>query len=135
MVNLTKLTKAELQSTGFKNVSIARNFLKDILKTKAQKFNKTDLIKKLSSEFNKFTNFGINLNDAHKISKKAELATKKEKKAVKDGDQALYDMTKAERDKLRKELKDKLLEERNKRKKDRAATKLLNSQKKTLLEK
>ena len=78
MVNLTKLTKAELQSTGFKNVSIARNFLKDILKTKAQKFNKTDLIKKLSSEFNKFTNFGINLNDAHKISKKAELTTKKE---------------------------------------------------------
>ena len=44
MVNLTKLTKAELQSTGFKNLSIARNFLKDILKTKAQKFNKTALI-------------------------------------------------------------------------------------------
>ena len=39
MVNLN-LTKAELQATGFKNVSIARNFLKDILKTKSQKFKK-----------------------------------------------------------------------------------------------
>ena len=44
MVNLSKLTKAELQSTGFKNTSTARNFLKDILKTKAQKFNKEGLI-------------------------------------------------------------------------------------------
>ena len=40
MVNLSKLTKAELQSTGFKNTSTARNFLKDILKTKAQKYKK-----------------------------------------------------------------------------------------------
>ena len=37
MVNLKKLTKAELQAIGFKNVSIARDFLKDILKTKSQK--------------------------------------------------------------------------------------------------
>ena len=50
MVNLSKLTKAELQSTGFKNTSTARNFLKDILKTKAQKYKKDELIKKLSSE-------------------------------------------------------------------------------------
>ena len=48
MVNLSKLTKAELQSTGFKNTSTARNFLKDILKTKAQKFNKEGLINKLN---------------------------------------------------------------------------------------
>ena len=55
MVNLKKLTKAELQSTGFKNVSITRNFLKDILKTKSQNFKKKDeLINKLTSEFNKF---------------------------------------------------------------------------------
>ena len=40
MVNLKKLTKEELQATGFKNVSIARNFIKDILKSKAQKFKK-----------------------------------------------------------------------------------------------
>ncbi len=34
MVNLSKLTKAELQSTGFINTRTARNVLKDILKTK-----------------------------------------------------------------------------------------------------
>ncbi len=34
IVNLYKLTKAELQSTGFKNTSTARNVLKDILKKK-----------------------------------------------------------------------------------------------------
>ena len=42
MVNLSKLTKAELQATGFKNTCTgectARNVLKDILKTKAQNF-------------------------------------------------------------------------------------------------
>ena len=53
MVNLSKLTKAELQSTGFKNTSTARNFLKDILKTKAQKYKKDELINKLKSEYNK----------------------------------------------------------------------------------
>ena len=40
MVNLKKLTKAELQATGFKNVSIARIFFKDILNAKAQKIKK-----------------------------------------------------------------------------------------------
>ena len=50
MVNLSKLTKAELQSTGFKNTSTARIFLKDILKTKAQKLNKEGLINRLKSE-------------------------------------------------------------------------------------
>ena len=54
MVNLKNLSKAELQATGFKNVSTARNFIKDILKTKSQKFNKEVLINKLTSEFNKF---------------------------------------------------------------------------------
>ena len=54
MENLKKLTKAESQATGFKNVGIARIFLKDILKTKSQKFKKDELINKLTSEFNKF---------------------------------------------------------------------------------
>ena len=54
MVNLKKLTKAELQATGFKNVSVARIFLKDILKNNTQKFKKDELINKLTSEFNKF---------------------------------------------------------------------------------
>ncbi len=40
MVNLSKLTKAELQSTGFKNTSTANFFFKDILITKAQKVQK-----------------------------------------------------------------------------------------------
>ena len=50
MVNLSKLTKAELHATGFKNTSTARNFIKDILKTKARKFKKEALIDKLTSE-------------------------------------------------------------------------------------
>ena len=52
MVNLKKLTKAELQAKGFKNVIIARIFFKDILKTKSQKFKKEELLNKLTSEFN-----------------------------------------------------------------------------------
>ena len=90
MVNLSKLTKAELQATGFKNTSTARNFLKDILKTKAQKFNKEGLIDKLTSEFNKFKSefnkfkdFGIDLNEANKTANKAKLATKKQKMQLK----------------------------------------------------
>ena len=42
MVNLSKLTKAELQATGFKNTSTARNFLKDILKQKPKNLIKKD---------------------------------------------------------------------------------------------
>ena len=34
MVNLSKLSKDELRATGFKNVSTARNYIKDILKPK-----------------------------------------------------------------------------------------------------
>ena len=40
MVNLKNLSKAELQATGFKNVSIARNFIKDILKTNPKNLKK-----------------------------------------------------------------------------------------------
>ena len=83
MVNLKNLSKAELQATGFKNVSTARNFIKDILKTKSQKFKKDELINKLTSEFNKFKDFGIDLNDAHKTTTKVELTTKKAEKTVK----------------------------------------------------
>ncbi len=83
MVNLSKLTKAELQSTGFKNTSTARNFLKDI-KKKAQKYKKDELIKKLSSEFNKFKNFGIDLNEANKTANKAKSQPKKQKILLKE---------------------------------------------------
>ena len=92
MVNLSKLTKAELQSTGFKNTSTARNFLKDILKTKAQKYKKDELINKLSSEFNKFKNFGIDLNEANKTANKAKLTTKKAENIVKKGNQDLKEI-------------------------------------------
>ncbi len=70
MVNLSKLTKVELQSTGFKSTSTAR-ILKRYIKKKAQKFKKDELINKLKSEFNKFKNFGIDLNDANKTANKA----------------------------------------------------------------
>ena len=116
MVNLNNLSKAELQSTGFKNVSIARNFIKDILKTKSQKFKKDELINKLTSEFNKFKDFGIDLNDANKTSKKAELAGKKAESAVKKGEQDLYDLTKEERDKQRNEAREELKTGRKKKK-------------------
>jgi len=116
MVNLSKLSKDELRATGFKNVSTARNYIKDILKTKAQKFKKEELINKLTSEFNKFKNFGIDLNEANKTSKKADLAGKKAESAVKKGEQDLYDFTKEERDKIRNELKSELLKERKQKK-------------------
>ena len=92
MVNLSKLTKAELQSTGFKNTSTARNFLKDILKTKAQKYKKDELINKLKSEYNKFQDFGIDLNEANKTTNKAKLTTKKADNAVKKGKQDLQEL-------------------------------------------
>jgi hypothetical protein len=115
-VNLSKLSKDELRATGFKNVSVAKNYIKDILKTKAQKYNKEELINKLTSEFNKFKNFGIDLNEANKTSKKAELTSKKAEISVKKGEQDLYDLTKGERDKIRNEIKSKLVNERKQKK-------------------
>ncbi len=70
MVNLSKLSTAELRATGFKNVLVARNYIKDILKAKAQKFKKEERIIKSTSEFNKFKNFCIDLNEANKKVKK-----------------------------------------------------------------
>ena len=117
MVNLKNLSKAELQATGFKNVSAtARNFIKDILKTKSQKFNKEALINKLTSEFNKFKNFGIDLNDANKTANKAELASKKAQNSARTGEQDLYDFTKEERDKQRDEAREELKTGRKKKK-------------------
>ena len=116
MVNLSKLSKDELRATGFKNVSTARNFLKDILKTKSQKFKKDELINKLTYEFNKFQNFGIDLNDANKTANKATLTTKKTESIVKKGEQDLYDFTKEERDKQRNEAREELKTGRKKKK-------------------
>ena len=116
MVNLSKLSKDELLATGFKNTSIARNFLKDILNTKAQKFKKDELINKLTSEFQKFQNFGIDLNEANKSANKAKLTTNKAETIVKKGEQDLYDFTKEERDKQRNEAKEELKTGRKKKK-------------------
>ena len=116
MVNLKNLSKAELQATGFKNVSTARNFIKDILKSKSQKFKKDELINKLTTEFNKFKDFGIDLNDANKTANKAKLTTKKADIIVKKGEQDIYDLNKEERDKQRNELKSKLVKERKQNK-------------------
>ena len=104
MVNLSKLTKAELHATGFKNTSTARNFLKDILKTKAQKYKKDELINKLSSEFNKFKNFGIDLNEANKTANKAKLTTKKAENAIKKGNQDLQEIKNKDREKAGKKI-------------------------------
>ena len=102
MVNLSKLTKAELQSTGFKNTSTARNFLKDILKTKAQKYKKDELINKLKSEYNKFQDFGIDLNEANKTANKAKLTTKKAENIVKKGKQDLKEIKNKDKEKAGK---------------------------------
>ena len=123
MVNLKNLSKAELQATGFNNVSTARNFIKDILKTKSQKFKKDELINKLTSEFNKFKKFGIDLNDANKTANKATLTTKKAENIVKKGEQDIYDLNKEERDKQRNELKSKLVKERKQNKAGKAIVK------------
>jgi hypothetical protein len=82
--------------------------LKDILKTKAQKYKKDELIKKLSSEFNKFKNFGVDLNEANKTANKAKLTTIKTDIIVKKCDQDIYDLNKEESDKQRNKAKDEL---------------------------
>jgi hypothetical protein len=104
MVSLSKLTKAELQSTGFKNTSTARNFLKDILKTKAKKYKKDELINKLSSEFNKFKNFGIDLNEANKTANRAKLTTQKAENIVKKGKQDLKEIKNKDKEKAGKKI-------------------------------
>ena len=51
MVNLKNLSKAELQATGFKNVSTARNYIKDILKTKNKINERKRLLKNKKTSF------------------------------------------------------------------------------------
>ncbi len=63
---MSKLSKDELRATGFKNVSTARNYIKDILKLKHKNIKG---INKLTYEYIKFQNFGIDLNEANKTSK------------------------------------------------------------------
>ena len=104
MVNLKNLSKAELQATGFKNVSTARNFIKDILKTKSQKFKKDELINKLTSEFNKFKDFSIDLNEANKTADKVNLTSKKAEILSKKGNQDLKEIKNKDKEKAGKKI-------------------------------
>ena len=63
------------------------------------------MINKLTSEFNKFKFFGIDLNDAHKTTTKTTLTTKNAEKTVRQGEQDLYDFTKEKEIKLEMKLK------------------------------
>ena len=50
------------------------------------------MINKLKSEFNKFKNFGIDLNEANKTANKTKLTTNKAETIVKKGKQDLKDI-------------------------------------------
>ena len=75
------------------------------------------LFKVLRSEFIKFKSIGIDLNESHKESNKAVNITKKAEKYVEEG---WY----IEKELIRKELKNKLIEERKGKRKNRAAKKI-----------
>ena len=88
------------------------------------------MINKLKSEYNKFQNFGIDLNEANKTTNTVKLTTKKAENLINKGEQDLYDLTKDERDKNRKETKDKLLNKEKRKKAGKIINKfILNSKK------
>ena len=82
MVQISKLTKNEINQTGFNNCSIAAKFMKTVLNNKARVFKKKeDLINTLKKEDNKMKNFGIDLNE----NAQAERKIKKVEKTIKTG--------------------------------------------------
>ena len=86
MVQISKLTKNEINQTGFNNRSIAAKFMKTVLNKKARDFKKKDdLIKTLKKEYTKMKNFGIDLNEnaqAEKKEKKTKKYCRKEKRRI-----------------------------------------------------
>jgi hypothetical protein len=61
----------KINQTGFKNRSIAGNFMKEVLNKKARDFKKKeDLIKTLKKEYTKMMNFGIDLNENSRMDSK-----------------------------------------------------------------
>jgi hypothetical protein len=71
MLQISKLTKNEINQTGFKNRSIAVNFMKEVLNKNARDFKKKeDLIKTLKKEYTKMKNFGIDLNENSRMDSK-----------------------------------------------------------------
>ncbi len=82
MVQVTKLSKDEINETGFKNRSIAATFMKTVLKKSPKDFKKKeDLISTLKKEYNKMKNFGIDLNETSKIDRKVNKVVKTSKKS------------------------------------------------------
>jgi hypothetical protein len=81
MVQVTKLSKAEINETGFKKRSIAVRFMKVVMKKTAKDFKKKDdLIQALKRRFDDMRDFGIDLNDDDKLDKKAKKTEKTIKK-------------------------------------------------------
>ena len=82
MVQISKLTKNEINQTGFNNRSIAAKFMKRVLNKKARDFKKKEeLINTLKKEYNKMKNFGIDLNE----NAQAERKLNKIEKTIKTG--------------------------------------------------
>ena len=82
MVQISKLTKNEINQTGFNNRSIAAKFMKTVLNKKSRDFKKkVDLINTLKKEYNKMKNFGIDLNE----NAQAERKLNKIDKTIKTG--------------------------------------------------
>ena len=83
MVQISKLNKDEIKSTGFNNKAIASKLMKTVPNKKARDFKKKeDLIKTLTKEYKKMSDFGIDLNETSKIDrniKKIEKITKNNK--------------------------------------------------------
>ena len=82
MVQISKLTKAELAITGFKNRSIASRFMKQILNKKSRDFkDKVELINALTTKYFEMKNYGIDLNDIAKVERNVKQADKIVKKS------------------------------------------------------
>ena len=82
MVQISKLTKAELAITGFKNRSIASRFMKQMLNKKSRDFkDKVELINALTTKYFEMKNYGIDLNDIAKVERNVKQADKFVKKS------------------------------------------------------
>jgi len=82
MVQISRLTKNDINQTGFKNRSITDNFMKEVLNKKTRDFKKKeDLINTLKKEYTKMKNFGIDLNENSQIDKKIKKIGKTTNKA------------------------------------------------------
>ena len=92
MVQISKLTKAELAITGFKNRSIASRFMKQILNKKSRDFkDKVELINALTTKYFEMKNYGIDLNDIAKVEKNVKQVDKFVKKSQEEFEQFKID--------------------------------------------